>query len=135
MLNCSAFSLRYENNENFCGFTFFFVDFQNFTKTWNFWRQLFVILSINNPALGSSEVPLKCLVCRFSRFDVYRSQTNRHANKYVFRRFKGFSELLDISLAKNKKRKFCFTKYLKQISMFCLQFFYSKLTFGSFEPC
>ena len=79
MLNLSAFFFQRDDNAKFCGFPFFFVDFQNFTKIEECWRQLFVILSIHKPSLGHVRFHTKSGPNRFSRFDVYWIQTDRQA--------------------------------------------------------
>ena len=50
---------------------YFFAHSLNFTKTQNFWIQLFVILSIHKPSLGSCEVPHKVLHTYFVDFSEY----------------------------------------------------------------
>ena len=54
------------------------MDFQNFTKIQNFWRQLLEFLNILKPTLGSFGPD------RFSRFDVFwDKQTPRQAS-YIY---------------------------------------------------
>ena len=53
-----------------------------FTKIKNFWTQKFVILSIHKPFLGSHlRFHKKFGPDRFSRFDVFWIQTDRHIDK------------------------------------------------------
>ena len=58
VLSLSIFFLYSINNKKkFADFKIFFS--RNFTKVKSFWLQLFVVLSIHNPFLGSLEVPHK----------------------------------------------------------------------------
>ena len=54
-----------------------FVDFQNLMQIKFCWRQIFEILIIYKPSLGTWKVPHD----RFSRFYVYWIQTNKQTNK------------------------------------------------------
>ena len=52
------------------------------------WRQIFEILIIHKPSLGSLDVPQKIGPDRFSRFDFYWIQTDRQTDrqaKFIYR--------------------------------------------------
>ena len=58
-------------------------------KSKNFGDNIFVILSIHKPSLGHLRSHKKCGPNRYSRFDVYRLQTNRQTDKQSIH-FKNF---------------------------------------------
>jgi len=73
-------------------YNFIFVNFLNFTQIRNVWRQLFVILSIDKPYLGSCEVPVphKMLALSVQPFwrllDTDRQcRHDRQANMYTYK--------------------------------------------------
>jgi len=70
--------------KKFADFIIFFRAFSKFFKNKKLLTQIFKILIIHKPSLGSREVPQKFGPDRFSRFDVYWIQTNRQA-KFIYR--------------------------------------------------
>ena len=61
---------------------YFFAHFQNFTKILT---QIFEILIIHKPSLGSRKLPQKYGPNHFSRFDVFWNQTNKQTSKvYIY---------------------------------------------------
>ena len=65
----------------FADLQFFFVGFLNFTKIKDFWRQLFVILSINKRSMGFCKVPHKIWACLAEPFPLVNKQTDTQTPK------------------------------------------------------
>ena len=75
--------------------------FSKFYENRNILRQLFVILSIYKNSLAlKCEVPQKMCPDRFSRFDVYRLQTNKHSDKTF-----DISQIMKSARSKTKRLK------------------------------
>ena len=72
---------------------FYFRDFQNFTKIKNFWRHVFLILSIHKPSLGQScKVPhrtwarlgVDVFIVLNDRFDIKTTKKRTKNEMFVF---------------------------------------------------